>query len=184
MGLPDTSSPKETTSLDFALCISSDSKTFLSETNSAERLGNSIPTKLRPGIGASILIVPVGAERASAKSRSSDVIFESFVPSATSIAYCVTAGPKLTSTTLAVIPKDSSVFSIVAALPLMSPLSAFPPSTSPRRSIPGYLQTVSSPGTLLTSFCSKGSLGTDDTPGVPGFAAPDTVKAPPPETLI
>ena len=51
------------------------------------------------------------------------IIFESFVPSATSIAYWVTAGPKLTSITLAVMPKDSRVCSITAALPLISPLS-------------------------------------------------------------
>ena len=38
----------------------------------------------------------------------------------------MTAGPWLTSTTLAVIPKESSVFSIMLAFALMSPLSALP----------------------------------------------------------
>ncbi|EKE12455.1 MAG: hypothetical protein ACD_13C00217G0001 [uncultured bacterium] len=158
-GLPETSNPKATSNLDLAACISCDSIIFLRGTNSAERLGSSIPTKFLPGIGASILMVPVGADSAKAKSLSKEVILESLVPRATSMAYWVTAGPKFTSTTFAVIPNDSSVFSIVAALPLMSPRSACPPSESPKISISGYLQTVSSPGILLTSFCSKGSLG-------------------------
>ncbi len=183
IGLPETSSPKETSSLDLAVCISSDSIIFRKLTNSAERLGSSIPTRFLPGIGASILIVPVGAERARAKSRSSEVIFESFVPRATSSAYCVTAGPKFTSTTLAVIPKDSSVFSIMAALPLMSPLSALPLSTSLNISRLGYFQTFSSPGMLLTSFCSRGSPDVEPLGCVDTLDAAGPRKAPPPETF-
>ena len=158
IGLPDTSSPKETASLLFADFITSLSIIFLSDTNSGALFGSSIPTKLLPGIGASIRIVPVGAARESAKSRSNAVILDSFVPSATSMAYWVTAGPKFTSTTRAVIPKDSKVCSILAAFPLISPRSALPVALSEIRSKDGYFQTFSSPGTLLTNFCSKGSF--------------------------
>jgi len=84
-------------------------------TNSGVLLGSSIPNKDLPGIGASILIVPVGAAKARARSLSRAVIFDNLVPRATLIAYWVTAGPRLTSTTLAVIPKDSRVCSIEAA---------------------------------------------------------------------
>ena len=164
IGLPETSSPSATSSLDFAVLISTDSIILLRGTNSADLFGSSIPTKFRPGIGASILIVPVGADRAKAKSRSKEVIFESFVPRATSRAYWVTAGPKFTSTTFAVMPKDSRVFSTVSALPLISPLSAFPLSISLRRSKLGYFQTFSSPGILLTSFCSRVSGGAPELP--------------------
>lgn len=74
-------------------------------TISKERLGISIPTKFLPGIGASILICPVGASVASARSFERAVIFETFVPRAISRAYWVTAGPKLISETLASMPK-------------------------------------------------------------------------------
>src|SRR5258706_14610829 len=106
-GLPETSKPKETANFDLCEDISSDANIFLKETNSADLFGSSIPTKERPGIGASILMVPFGAAKERAKSRSRPVILLSLVPSATSKAYWVTAGPKLTSTTLASIPKDS-----------------------------------------------------------------------------
>ena len=174
MGLPETSSPKETANFEACSLMASDSIIFFRGTNSGERLGSSIPTKLLPGMGASILIVPVGAAKARAKSRSRAVIFESLVPRATSRAYWVTAGPKLTSTTRAVIPKDSRVFSMMAAFPLMSPLSALPPSTSLKSSRGGYFQTICSPGTLLTSFGAKGSPG--------AFLAKVEVGGPP-ETL-
>src|SRR3990172_11433958 len=104
----------------------SDSRIFLKETNSGARLGSSIPTRERPGIGASIRIWPVGAARARARSLDKALILESFVPMATSRAYWVTAGPKFTSTTLAIIPKASRVFSIIAAFELTLPLSALP----------------------------------------------------------
>src|SRR3989337_2388453 len=164
LALPETSSPRATAILLDVFFILSDCIIFFKGTNSGARLGSSIPTRERPGIGASILIVPVGAARAKAKSRSSAVIFESLVPRATSNAYWVTAGPILTSTTLAVIPNDSRVFSICAALSFMSPLSAFPVLVSENIVIGGYFQTLSSPGTLLTSFgasatCSLGLTG-------------------------
>jgi len=108
-------------------------------------------------MGASILIVPVGAASDKARSLSRAVIFESFVPSATSKAYCVTAGPKFTSMTLAAMPKDSSVCSIVAALFLISPRSALPPLVSEKIVICGYFQTFSSPGILVIIFCVSGA---------------------------
>src|SRR3989344_3201562 len=58
IGRPETSSPKETASFEGCSFISTDSIIFLKGTNSGARLGSSIPTRLRPGIGASILIVP------------------------------------------------------------------------------------------------------------------------------
>ena len=93
IALPDTSRPKETASFEWLSRIASDSISLLKGTSSGLMLGSSIPTKFLPGIGASILIVPVGAERARARSLSRDVILESLVPRATSRAYWVTAGP-------------------------------------------------------------------------------------------
>ena len=174
IALPETSSPKETASLDLCSCMTFDSIIFFNPTISGLIFGNSIPTRALPGIGASILMVPVGAARARARSRSRAVILESLVPRATSKAYWVTAGPKLTSTTLAVMPKLSRVFSIVAAFPLISPRSALPVSISLKRSRGGYFQTLSWPGTLLTSFCSKAS---EETAALGGWAIPT------PETL-
>src|SRR3989338_5407730 len=86
-GFPDTSRPNETVSLDLLLFIMLDSSIVLRVTTSKLLFGISIPTRLRPGIGASILICPVGASVAKAKSLESDVIFETFVPRAISNAY-------------------------------------------------------------------------------------------------
>jgi hypothetical protein len=70
-----------------------------SDTNSKDLFGISIPTRLLPGIGASILICPPGASVARAKSFASVVIFVSLVPSGILIAYWVTDGPTLISAT-------------------------------------------------------------------------------------
>ena len=75
-------------------------------------MGISTPTRARPGIGASIRIWPVGAARARARSFWRAVILDNLVPRAISRAYWVTAGPKFTSTTRALIPKDSRVLII------------------------------------------------------------------------
>ncbi len=83
----------------------SDSSIVFKVTTSRLLFGISIPIKFRPGIGASILICPVGASVAKARSLAKDVILETLVPNAISKAYCVTAGPRLTSTTFAPIPK-------------------------------------------------------------------------------
>ncbi len=111
-------------------------------TTSSERLGTSIPTRARPGIGASTRIWPPGAARAIAMSLLKETILASLVPRATSKAYWVTDGPLLTSTTRAVIPKESRVFSIIWAFLLTSPRSALAPSLSSKISILGYCQTL------------------------------------------
>src|SRR3989338_2728633 len=94
-------------------------------------------------MGASILICPVGAARARARSLERAVILESFVPRAISRAYWVTAGPKLTSTTRALMPKLSKVRSIISAFCFMSHRSAFCPGTEDKRESGGYSQTLS-----------------------------------------
>ena len=123
-GSPATFSPSPTISLDFAFFIISLVKIVLMVTNSGDLFGISIPTSARPGIGASIRICPVGAANANAKSLDKAVILESFVPKEISNAYCVTAGPRLTSRTFALIPNDSSVRSIMLAFNFTSPRSA------------------------------------------------------------
>ena len=55
-------------------------------------------------------------------------------------------------------PKDSRVCSIIAAFPLISPLSALPGWVSLNKLRGGYFQTFSSPGTLLTSLGARGSF--------------------------
>ena len=98
--LPETSSPRGTASFDFAFCSGADSSMVFKETISRDLFGISIPTRFLPGIGASILICPVGASVASARSFARAVIFESFVPRAISRAYWVTDGPTLIYETL------------------------------------------------------------------------------------
>src|SRR3989344_5482098 len=92
-GSPDTSKPKATVNFDFAFCITSASSIRRIGTNSGVRLGISMPTSDRPGIGASILICPVGAANAKAKSFCRAVILDNLVPREISKAYWVTAGP-------------------------------------------------------------------------------------------
>src|SRR3989344_45606 len=156
-GAPLTSSPSETVSLDLLLVITSDESIVLSVTTSRLLFGISIPTKLLPGIGASILICPVGASVAKAKSLESDVIFETLVPNAISMAYWVTAGPRFTSTTFAPIPKLCRVFSITDATFFISPLSALCVDVSERRLSGGYSHTPLAASGLLTSLSESAS---------------------------
>src|SRR3989344_2595677 len=86
-GFPLTSNPNETVSFDLLLLITLDSSIVLRVTISKLLFGISIPTRFLPGIGASILICPVGASVLRAKSFASAVILDSFVPKATSKAY-------------------------------------------------------------------------------------------------
>src|SRR5579884_2180980 len=141
IGLEAVSLPNATANLDLFLVISSDPITPLSVTISNEWFGTSIPTKDFPGIGASILTVPVLVAKAMAISCCRLAILVILVPAANSSAYWVTAGPPLTSATLAAIPNDSKVLSIVAALFLTSPRSAGA-LLSDKSPSAGYFQTV------------------------------------------
>src|SRR3989344_8011642 len=115
-GWPETSSPNGTSNGSLLEAKTGEESMVFSVTISGRLLGISIPTRLRPGIGASILTWPVEAAKARAKSLERAVIRDSLVPRVMSIAYWVTAGPKLTSATRALIPNESRGVSMVEAL--------------------------------------------------------------------
>ena len=66
--VPETSSPKATANLDLLVRIDSSIRALFKDTISGLRLGISTPTSDFPGIGASILTLPVEVASASAKS--------------------------------------------------------------------------------------------------------------------
>jgi S-DNA-T family DNA segregation ATPase FtsK/SpoIIIE len=112
-------------------------------------------------VGIEIPNRSLGASVASAKSFAREVIFETFVPRAISSAYCVTAGPRLTSATWASTPKLCNVFSISEAVLLISPRSAFAPGASLKSERAGYSQIPfpPSPSTFVISFAAIRSSG-------------------------
>ena len=79
-GEPETSRPKETVSLLLLLFIESLLRIDLRVTREGARLGTSIPTRDLPGIGASILTVPVGEAKERARSFCKFLILAIFVP--------------------------------------------------------------------------------------------------------
>src|SRR3989338_7426772 len=171
MGLPETSRPKATISLSLPRFIMSLSNFCRIVTYSSEWLGISMPTRLRPGMGASILICPVGADKARAKSLDKAVIFESLVPRVISKAYWVTAGPLFTSVTWALMPKPPNVLSMIPAFCFMSPRSAFCPGADERIDNGGYSQTELWALRLVTRPVPRSPLGNTAAVCLPVLAA-------------
>ena len=104
--------------------MTSDVTKLLKDTSAVVMFGTSIPISDLPGIGASTLTDPVGDAKANAISFCKLVTLAILVTDEISNAYCVTAGPKLTSATRVLMPKFASVNVKTCYLAIKRPPSA------------------------------------------------------------
>ena len=118
-GFPDTSFPRAKASGDSLLTNSFEAIISLKWTVSRLLFGISTPTTSFPGTGASILTER--ALSASARSSSSDIILDTFIPSSGLNSNRVTTGPGMIRFTSPVTLKLASLSTSSFALPASSP---------------------------------------------------------------